>query len=416
MSDTSTPDTKSSATDSAPPPGGPYQGFFFLLRESGIAVGLQEILDFYRAIERGMGQDLENLFVLARLVFVKRPEQLDTFERAFALYFYDLELPRVAEGDPELLQTPEFLRWLQQAIQRAEVPPYALWQMPPEELMKRFWDTVREQMEEHHGGKRWVGTGGTSPFGHSGFSKGGVRVHGESRNRSALKVIGERRYVDYSDATTLQGHNIRQALGMLRHMKPGGPRNELDIDETVYVSARNGGEIDLVFRQQLRDKIRVLLLLDNGGASMLPWVHLTRLLFTKLRDRFQDLQIGYFHNTIYGTVYSDPQRSKPLHVPKLLQGSRETRLLILGDACMAPSELMAQRGALSWGADDEEPSIVWLERLRERFRHSVWLNPIPKDAWAGTYGRHTLHRIAEVFPMEDLTLRGIQAAVDQLNR
>ena len=139
------------------------------------------------------------------------------------------------------------------------------------------------------------------------------------------------------------------------------------------------------------------------------------LLFAKIHDRFQRLEVGYFHNTVYGTVYRDSRRTEPLSVAELLRRPAETRLLVLGDACMAPSELMAPRGAIAYDADDVEPSIVWLQKLRARFRHSVWLNPIPREHWPQTYGHQTLARIGTVFPMHDLTLRGIRAAVEQLS-
>ncbi len=285
--------------------------------------------------------------------------------------------------------------------------------------MKRFWETVRKQTEAHHGGSRWVGTGGNSPFGHSGNSSGGVRVDApgaEAGRRRALKVIGERRYIEYSDATNLKGANLSQALASLKSLKPTGPRDELDLDATIYQSARNGGEIDLAFRRALLDKIEVVLLIDNGGTSMLPHVDLTRILFAKMRDRFKRHDTYFFHNTVYGSVYKDPQRRLPFPTPKLLQRSPETRVLFLGDASMAPEELMYPGGAITWGAEDREPSLRWLERLRDRFRHTVWLNPIPKDLWPEAYGRTTIKRIGEVFRMEDLTLGGIKRAVEWLSR
>lgn len=363
-----------------------------------------------------LAPDLDQLFVFARLCFVRRVEHMDAFERAFAFHFYGVDLPRVAEGDPELFHTKQFKEWLREAVRKGELPPEAIWTHPPDELMRRFWDTVREQMKAHHGGSRWIGTGGNSPFGHSGNARGGVRVYGESGKRSALKVIGERRYIDYSNETTLKGENLRQALASLKKLVPAGPRDQLDIDATIDASAKNGGEIDLIFRRELRDRIEVVLLIDNGGTSMLPWVHLTRLLFSKIRDRFRRSDVYFFHNTVYGTVYQDSGHLRPLPTAELLRRSRDTRLLILGDASMAPEELHAPHGAISWGrVDDSEPSRVWLERLRKRFSHAVWLNPIPKEDWPETYGRRTLADIAAIFPMEDLTLGGIQRAVEVLN-
>src|ERR1700709_1469533 len=193
-------------------------GFILRLRDYGVPASLTDTLDFYRGMERGLAPDLDSLFLFARLCFVRRVEHMDAYERAFAFHFYGIDLPRVAEGDPELLDTPQFRRWLKEAIRKGELPPQALWTFPPGELMKRFWETVRQQMEEHHGGSRWVGTGGNSPFAASGNSKGGVRVFGEGGKLSATKVIGERRHVDYSDTNTLSGGNLAHAPTSLKHL------------------------------------------------------------------------------------------------------------------------------------------------------------------------------------------------------
>ncbi|HEX2223985.1 MAG TPA: hypothetical protein VHN15_07250 [Thermoanaerobaculia bacterium] len=393
-----------------------FTDFLYRLRDYGVPASLTDTLDFYKGLEKGLAPDLDSLFLFARLCFVRRVEQMDAYERAFAFHFYGIDIPAVAEGDPELFYTHQFREWLKRAIENGELPPTATWSFSPEELMKRFWDTLRQQMEEHHGGSRWIGTGGNSPFGHSGNAKGGVRVGGESRNRAALKVIGERRYVTYSDATTLKGENLRQALAALKNLVPAGPRDQLDVDATVYQSAKNGGEIDLVFRRDLLDRIEVVLLVDNGGTSMLPFVQLTRLLFGKVKDRFKRADTYFFHNTIYGTVFQDDRRTRAYAVPELLRRSPETRLLILGDAAMAPEELLLPRGSISGWVDDREPSLTWLQRLRERFPHTVWLNPMPREAWPNAYGRTTIKRIGEVIHMEDLTLGGIKKAVEHLNR
>ncbi len=392
-------------------------GFIVRLREYGVPASMTDTLDFYKGLEKGLAPDLESLFLFARLCFVRRVEHMDDYERAFLFHFFGVDVPRVAPGDPELLNTPQFRQWLQEAVRQGELPPQALWTMSPDELMRRFWETLQKQMEEHHGGSRWIGTGGNSPFGHSGNARGGVKVFGPAGgNRSALKVIGERRYVDYSDANVLHGSNVAQALAALKSMVPAGPRDQLDLDETIYQSARNGGEIELAFRHDLLDRIEVVLLIDNGGTSMLPWVHLTRLLFSKVKGRFKRADTYFFHNTIYGTVWKDPQRRDPLGTDDILKRHPDTRVLILGDATMAPEELVYPRGAISYYADDAEASLTWLQRLHDRFRHSVWLNPIPKESWGSAAGSFTLHKIREVFRMEDLTLAGLKRAVEFLGR
>lgn len=399
------------------PPGMPFLDFIYLLRDDyDITPGMKEVLDFFRGLEKGLVTNLDELFLFARLVFVKRPDHLDRFERAFSLFFYDIDLPRVGEGDPQLLQTKQFREWLEKAMRRGELPRGAMWNMSRDELMKKFWETVKKQMEAHHGGNRWVGTGGSSPFGHSGQAQKGVRVFGQGGNRSAMKVMGDRRYIDYDSSNTLKGENIRQVLGSMKNMVPVGAEDELDLDETIRLTCKNGGDIDLAFKRQKLDRIKLVLLIDNGGTSMMPHVNVTRLLFSKIQDRFKDCETFYFHNTIYDVVYKNSVRTKPFKLDDLLKYKEETRIFILGDASMAPEELMYSYGSVSFEKEDRIPSIDRLKALRKRFEYMVWLNPILKEDWEGSYGAWTLHKIREVLQMEDLTLRGIKSAVNYLRR
>ncbi len=338
----------------------------------------------------------------------------DAFGRCFLFYFYGIDIPRVAEGDLELLNTKQFREWLKEAWQNGELERHPNL-MNPHDLMKKFWDTVREQMEAHHGGKKWVGTGGQSPFGHSGFSERGVRVFGPGRNFSALKVIGDRNYVDYSDQNTLSGDNIRQAIESLKHLRPDGALDQLNIDKTIYETAKNGGEIDLVFEKDLRDKLEVIVMLDNGGTSMTPYVRLTKQIFSKMKNQFKKFESYYFHNTIYSVVYKDARRTQPLSVYKLLERNPDTRIFIVGDATMAPEELVSNYGAISWHSEEYEASLDWLQRIADKFKHVVWLNPIPAENWRVAYGSYTLNKISEVFHMQDMSLGGIKRAVEYMN-
>ena len=392
-----------------------FLDFFYLLRDYNLPVTPREFLEFNEGLEKGLVKDLDDLFVLARLNFVRRAEHQDAFERAFAFYFFGIDLPPVAEGDFELFRTKQFRKWLEQAIKRGEIPKHAVYNMSPEELMAKFWDTMREQLEAHHGGSKWIGTGGNSPFGHSGHSSGGMRVYGEGKNRSALKVIGDRRYVDYSDTNMLRGENLRQALESLRHMTDAGPYSRLNLEETIRKTARNAGEIDLVFERDLRDRISIVLLIDNGGSSMQPFVDITRLLFQKMHGRFEDLETYYFHNTIYEAVYVDPRRIRKYPMEQILLRKPETRIIIVGDASMAPEELEWPHGQIAWGSSDPHASTWWLNRIRERFKHTCWLNPIPKDAWDHAYGNFTISRVRDYFHMEDMTLGGIRNMVEHLS-
>ncbi len=393
-----------------------FVDFVSLLRDYGVPVGVRELLELNQGFERGVVKHLDDLFIFARLVFVKRVEHMDAFERAFAWYFYGIDVPPVAEGDVELFNTDQFRRWLEKEMREGRLPHRALWDYDPETLMKRFWDTLRKQMEEHHGGSRWIGTGGNSPFGHSGNAERGTRVLGASRNRSALKVIGDRRYIAYSDRNQLREENLRQALETMKHMKNEGPYNRLNLEDTIRNTARNGGEIELVFERDLRDKISVVLLIDNGGYSMTPFIEITRLLFAKMHERFEDLQTFFFHNTLYERIYTDFMRTRALPTEQLLLRKPEVRLVVVGDAAMAPEELEARGGAIDNYYDfNRPPSAHWLRRLSERFPHNCWLNPIAREQWARVHGAYTINRIRSFFHMEDMTLGGIKGMVERLS-
>ncbi|PIQ24594.1 hypothetical protein COW36_11290 [bacterium (Candidatus Blackallbacteria) CG17_big_fil_post_rev_8_21_14_2_50_48_46] len=392
-----------------------FIAFFQLLPRYGVPISLQYILEFQSGLERGLVKNLDSLFVFLKLTVVKKAEHLDAFERAFAFYFLDIDIPNLAEGDPALLSTPQFKAWLKNAIAQNEITG-PVWKLSQEELIRKFWETLKAQLERHDGGNRWVGTGGSSPFGHSGMAQPGVRVHGPGGNRSAIKAIGQRNFIDYASSNALKGSNIRQALASLKQLKPSGAHTELDIERSIQATAKNGGEIELVFQRDLKDKITVMLLIDNGGMSMLPHIDLTRLVFEKLKDRFKSLKIYYFHNTIYQSVFKDARHQERIETEKLLQASPETRVIFVGDASMGPGELVSPYGSLYFEDETSEPSLVWLNRFKKRFPHLVWLNPLPKESWDQTYGSWTLNTIRSLIQMEDLSLNGIKRAVGSLNQ
>lgn len=389
-------------------------GFIYQLREAGIPVSVQYILEFYRALQRGIASNLEQLFLLARLIFVKRVEHYDIFQQVFASFFLGSDLARRKMIDwEELLAGKPFRDWLQEQIDSGRLSPEQVSEFANDELLARFWETVLAQQSQHHGGSTWVGTQGRSPFGHSGQHAGGIRVYGRSLYRSAQKVIAERRYIDYSEKSSLSNENLRQALASLKSLRPVGPESELDVDETIARTAKNGGEIELVFERELRNRLKLIVLLDNGGYSMDPHIPLIRTIFNKLRDLFRDIHYYYFHNCIYGTVYKDLRRTEPVKWERFLSDPKSTRLVVIGDANMAPSELMAAHGSLDIRASERQPGLDWLKELRAAYPVSVWLNPIRKDYWA--HESLTVRQIGQVFHMEDLTLAGLKSAVAYLN-
>jgi len=387
--------------------------FFYLLRDRGVPVSLRYLLEFYQALEKGLAPDLDRLFILMRLIFVKKVEHFDHFEQAFAAYFFGAEGDGIQRFSQQAWEDKGFRRWLEEEIAKGSLPDDALERLSLPELLQRFWEVAMEQRGKHRGGHTWVGTGGTSAFGHSGGDREGIRVYGDSLHGSALKVIDSRRYVDYAADAPLRAENLRQVLAALKHMVPAGPPTELDVDETIDRCCRNGGEIELIFRKDLRDRIQVVVLLDNGGASMRPYVNLVKLVFDQMHDHFRDLDYYYFHNCIYGCVYSDPQRLTPYPIHHMLQRDPDTRVIIIGDANMAPAELMLSNGAIDYFSKVRVPGRDWLLQIRSHFKHSAWLNPISRSQWP--LESQTIRQIAEIFPMEDLTLAGIRQTVEWLN-
>ena len=387
--------------------------FFYQLRDRGIPVSLRYVLEFYQALEKGLASDLDQLFILMRLIFIKKVEHFDAFEQAFAAYFFGAEGDDILRFSQNAWEDKDFRRWLEEEMVMGSLPDDALERLSLPELLQRFWEVAMEQRGKHRGGHTWVGTGGTSAFGHSGADREGIRVHGDSTFGSALKVIETRRYVDYADTATLRAENLRQVLAALKHLAPAGPLTDLDIEETIDRSCRNGGEIELVFKRELRDRIHLIVLLDNGGASMRPYLDLVKLVFGQMRDQFKDLDYYYFHNCVYGCVYSDPQRLTPYPMHHLVRHDPETRVIIIGDANMAPAELMLSNGAIDYFAKVRLPGRDWLLQIRNHFAYSVWLNPMPRSRWS--HESTTIQQIGEIFPMEDLTLVGIRRAVEWLN-
>lgn len=390
--------------------------FLYLLREYGIPASTRDLLELNQGLEKGLVKDLDDLFIFSRLVFVRRVEHMDAYERAFAFYFYGLDIPAVEEGDLSLLRTKAFREWLDREIAEGKLPKRAKWDMTPEELMRKFWERLKEQTKEHHGGNKWIGTKGNSPFGHSGNAEKGVRVGGGQGNGTALKVIGDRRYIAYAHSNKLRSDNLRQALETMKHLKHVGAEDVLNLDDTIRETANNGGEIELRFDKELRDRMKLVLMIDNGGYSMTPYVELTRLLFSKLHDRFDNIDTYYFHNAFYEKVYVDQRRIRAYPIEKLMQLRKDTRFVIVGDATMAPEELLSPFGSITgFDLGDPRPSIHWMKQIAGRFKHTVWLNPISRERWGGNYGATTLKKIREVFHMEDMTLGGVKGMVEHLS-
>jgi uncharacterized protein with von Willebrand factor type A (vWA) domain len=392
-----------------------FINFFYTLKDRGIPVTLTSFLRLQKAMSMGVIQSLEDFYTSARAILVKSERYFDVYDQVFAHHFKGIAMEDPSAAELTAIARAMLEEWLKNPMQMADalgVDADKLRRMTPEELIKYFYDRLKEQTEAHHGGNRWIGTGGTSPVGHSGRHPGGMRVGGASRNKSAIKVAMERRYRDYSQEGPLTELQMGEALKRLRRMVPHGPKDIVNVDKTIYETMRNGGEINIVFDRRLTDRLKIILMIDNGGWSMDPYIAVVQTLFNYARAQFKDLKIFFFHNTIYSRVWQDPQRHlKPFPVEDFTRLDPETRLIIIGDASMAPYELLHHNGAIYLDQTENKGSVDRLKFLAKTFRHAVWLNPQTEAEWGYTW---TVGLIRQVFPMYELTLDGLDKAVQRL--
>ena len=388
--------------------------FFYMLRERGIPVTPTSFLRLQKALALGLIASLDDFYTAARCILVKSERDFDAYDQVFSHYFQGMPIENWEDAELSGVAKALLEEWLKDPRVRAALglDEKEIARLTPEELIRYFLDRLKDQKEAHHGGNRWIGTGGTSPVGHSGDHPGGMRIGGASRNKSAIKVAMERRYKDYSQEGPLTEFQMGEALKRLRRMIPHGPRDMVNVEKTITQTMKNGGEIEIVFDRRLSDRLKVVLLIDNGGWSMDPYITMVQTLFNYARSQFKDLRIYYFHNTLYGRVWSDPQRHlKPEAIEEFARRDPETRLIIVGDAAMAPYELMGANGSLYVGQNDSRSSEERLKSLARTFRHSAWLNPQPESSWGYTW---TIGAIGKIFPMFELTLDGLDKAVQHL--
>ncbi|MCL6635445.1 MAG: VWA domain-containing protein [Peptococcaceae bacterium] len=393
-----------------------FINFYYQLKSEGVPVSLNEWMTLMEALARGLAfSSLTGFYYLARAVLVKSEAHFDRYDLAFAQYFKGVE---TAE---DIIK--QALDWLTRSLPPLRVPlgersPFSEWDL--EEMRRQLEERLKKQDSEHHGGSQWIGTGGTSPFGHSGYHPAGLRIGGESVNRSAVKVAARRLYRDFRDDRITGTRQFEVALRKLRQFstRTEGPKDVLDLDGTIDATSKKGGALHLVWQRPRRNMMKVILLMDSGG-SMNPYIQTCSRLFTAANrtTHFKDLKFYYFHNCVYDYVYTSPilVRRHAVQTEEILRSlNSDYRLIVVGDASMAPSELTMAYGAINWEADNEEPGIVWLERLARHFPYSAWLNPIPAGYWDRTEGSYTINLIRNIFPMFELTPEGLEQAVKTL--
>ena len=385
--------------------------FFTDLRARGVPVTLPEFLALLEALEaRAAAQSPEEFYYLARLALVKDERHFDRFDRVFAEHFAGAE--KLFE---QLVATlPE--DWLRQlaareltADERARVEALGGWQKLMDTLRRR----LAEQEGRHAGGSKWIGTGGTSPFGHGGFNPEGVRIGGAGGQRAAVKVWEARDYRNLDGDRELGTRNLKMALRRLRRFAREGAADELDLDATIDSTARNAGLLDIRMQPERRNAMKLLLLLDVGG-SMDAHVKVCEELFSAARAEFKHLEYFYFHNFPYERLWKDNRRrfSVTTSTWSLLRTfNPDYRVLFVGDATMSPYEIQEPGGSVEhW---NEESGRAWMERITAHFPRLAWLNPEPEDNWKWTPSVALTRELVagRMFP---LTLQGLDAAMREL--
>lgn len=383
--------------------------FLYELRKRKVPVGAQEAVALAGALAKGLhDSSLEGFYQVARALMIHSEAHLDDFDVAFGAHFRGIaaDSVKITEELMEWLKDPKPMREMSQE-ERDAIEALDL-----EELLKQLKQRLAEQTERHDGGNRWVGTGGTSPFGRGGFNPAGVNIGGPGGGgKSAVRSADARAYKGYRSDVVLDVRQVETALRKLRAFVREGGERELDIEGTIDATAKNAGELEVVTRPPRRPNTRVILLMDVGG-SMEPHRQLVSQLFSaaKRATHWKELRTYYFHNCVYGRVYKTDGFQDPVRVRDVMnECGPNYKLVLVGDALMAPYELM---GTAGYGEEDRVPGITWLTLLREHFPRSVWLNPEPPRSWRGS----TIEPVAQVFPMHQLTLEGLSEAVTELTR
>ena len=388
-----------------------FISFFLELRAAKVPASLREFLTLMEAMQRRVALfDIDEFYFLARAALVKDERHLDRFDRVFGHCFNGIETP----ADPQTELPEEWLRKLGERYlteeEKAQIEALGGW----EKLMDTLRQRLAEQQRRHQGGKKWIGTGGTSPFGAHGYNPEGIRIGPKSQgNRTAVKVWDKREFRNLDDTIELGTRNIKLALRRLRQFARQGAELELDLPGTVRSTAHNAGWLDLKMVPERHNAVKLLLFLDVGG-SMDDHIRICEELFSAARGEFKHLEHFYFHNCLYDTVWKDSRRRhvEQLEVMEILRTYDPAhKVVLVGDASMSPYEIEKEGGSVErW---NEESGQVWMRRLLDAYPKAVWLNPVPEKYWGGTISIGMIRRLMED-RMLPLTLEGIDRAMREL--
>ncbi len=391
-----------------------FTPFFLDLKSAGVPVSLREYLTLLDAMEADLADmAVENFYYLSRASLVKDERHLDRFDRVFSKTFEGIE--SLADAVPDGAEIPaDWLRALNEKYlteeEKAEIEALGGW----DKLMETLEQRLKEQKERHEGGSKWIGTGGTSPFGHSGYNPEGVRIGGQSTHQRAVKVWEKRDFKNLDSDVQLGTRNIKLALRKLRRFARTGVADEFDLDNTIDSTARSG-YLDVKMRPERRNMVKVLLFFDIGG-SMDPYVRVCEELFSAARAEFKHMEYFYFHNFLYDFVWKDNSRRWTDRSPTqdvLNTYGKDYIALFVGDASMSPYEITMPGGSVEYF--NEEPGALWMQRITQHFDRVAWFNPIPRDRWGYVPSIGAVQDLTEN-RMYPLTLGGLDEAMGELKR
>ena len=390
--------------------------FFYTLRAAKLPVSVKEYLTLLEALQAqvvGPGSDacsLDDFYFLSRITLVKDEKHFDKFDRAFGAYFKGVEM--LTDFTKEVP-----LDWLEKILQKefSDEQKAAIEKMGWDELMETLKKRLEEQKERHEGGNKWIGTGGTSPFGNGGYNPQGIRIGGKGGNRSAVKVWDQRSYRDYDDTQELGTRNIKVALRRLRRFAREGSAEELDLDGTIHKTAANAGFLNILMRPERHNNVKVLLLMDVGGTMD---DHIARVeeMFSAAKAEFKHLEFYYFHNCVYDFMWRNNKRryAEKFETWDIIRKyNKDYKLIFIGDATMSPYEIVQPGGSVEY--NNEEAGAEWLQRLLHAFPKFAWINPEPQGVWEY---RQSISIIQQIMSnrMYPLTLKGLEDAMRMLSK
>ncbi len=392
--------------------------FFYTLRSAKLPVSVKEYLTLVEALKEGVvgptaedGCTIDDFYYLSRIALVKDEKHFDKFDRAFAAYFKGVEMLTDFTKDVPL-------EWLRKNLELELSPEEKakIEKMGWDELMETLKKRFEEQKERHEGGSKWIGTGGTSPFGANGYNPQGIRIGQEKgRNRSAVKVWDQRAYKDYDDTQELGTRNIKVALRRLRKFAREGSVEELDLDDTIRSTAANAGWLDIKMVPERHNNVKVLLLMDVGG-TMDEHIHRVEEMFSAAKAEFKHLEFYYFHNCVYDFMWKNNRRRFSEKFPTwdiIRKYNKDYKLIFVGDATMSPYEILQPGGSVEY--NNEEAGAEWLQRLTSAFPKFVWINPEPQGVWQY---RQSISIVQQLMGhrMVPLTIKGLEEGMKTLTR